>query len=154
LEKFTRAFGRLKKAYRRFKEVVENPFLPEIFSEEFLIEITTKRFEYTYEALWKTVKEFLRLKCVFKRKQKEVDLKHILRGLECNSPKSCFKEAFKEGLISEEYEDTFFYMILLRNRLAHVYDEEMAREIYLKLKEEKFLKAIESVIKNLENEEV
>ncbi len=137
MEKFTRAFGRFKKAYRKFKEVVENPFLPEIFSEEFLIEITTKRFEYTYEALWKTVKEFLRL-----------------RGLECNSPKSCFKEAFKEGLISEEYEDTFFYMILLRNRLVYVYDEEMAREIYLKLKEEKFLKAIESVIKNLENEEV
>ncbi len=137
MEKFTKAFGKLKKAYRKFKGVIENPFLPEIFSEEFLIEITTKRFEYTYEALWKTVKEFLRV-----------------RGLECNSPKSCFKEAFKEGLISEEYEDTIFYMILLRNRLVHVYDEEMAREIYLKLKDGKFLKAIESVIKNLENEEV
>jgi len=126
LEKFTRTFG---------KEVVENPFLPEIFNEEFLIEITTKRFEYTYEALWKTVKEFLRL-----------------RGLECNSPKSCFKEAFKEGLIPEDYEEIFFNMILLRNRLVHIYDEAMAKEIYTELKKEKFLKAIGDVIKNLEKE--
>jgi len=135
LEKFTRTFGRLKKAYRKFKEVVENSFLPEIFNEEFLIEITTKRFEYTYEALWKTVKEFLRL-----------------RGLECNSPKSCFKEAFKEGLIPEDYEEIFFNMILLRNRLVHIYDEAMAKEIYTELKKEKFLKAIGDVIKNLEKE--
>lgn len=135
MEKFTRTFGRLKKAYRKFKEVVENSFLPEIFNEEFLIEITTKRFEYTYEALWKTVKEFLRL-----------------RGLECNSPKSCFKEAFKEGLIPEDYEEIFFNMILLRNRLVHIYDEAMAKEIYTELKKEKFLKAIGDVIKNLEKE--
>jgi len=137
LEKFIRTFGRFKKAYRKFKEVVENPFLSEIFNEEFLIEITTKRFEYTYEALWKTLKEILRL-----------------RGLECNSPKSCFKEAFKEGLIPEEYEETFFYMILLRNRLVHIYDETMAKEIYAELKKEKFLKAIGIVISNLEKEEI
>ena len=75
-----------------------------------------------------------------------------MRGLECNSSKSCFKGAFKVGLIPEEYEETFFNMILLRNRLVHIYDEAMAKEIYTELKKEKFLKAIGDVIKNLEKE--
>ncbi len=112
---------------------MESPFLPEIFKEEFLIEITTKRFEYTYEALWKTLKELLRL-----------------QGLECNSPKSCFKEAFKEGLIDEKYEETFFEMIVIRNRLVHIYDEEMAKEVYLKLKDKKFLLAFEDIAEKIE----
>jgi nucleotidyltransferase substrate binding protein (TIGR01987 family) len=114
--------------------VIENPFLPEIFKEEFLIEITSKRFEYTYEAFWKTIKEFLRL-----------------RGLECNSPKSCFKEVFKEGIIPEDYENIFFKMIILRNQLIHVYDEEIAKDIYLKLKDKRFLSAFKSVLENLES---
>jgi len=111
--------------------------LPEIFKEEFLIEITTKRFEYTYEALWKTIKEFLRL-----------------RGLECNSPKSCFKEAFKEGIILEEDEETVFDMIVLRNQLVHIYDEEMAREIYSKIKDKKFLTVFKNIINRVEKENI
>ncbi|ACN99695.1 HI0074 family nucleotidyltransferase substrate-binding subunit [Sulfurihydrogenibium azorense] len=133
MEKFARSFERFKKAYRKFEEVVNNPFLPDIFKDEFLIEITTKRFEYTYEALWKTIKEFLRL-----------------RGLECNSPKSCFKEAFKEGLITTEYEEVIFDMIVLRNNLVHVYDEEMAKEIYSKIEQDKFLKAFKTIINKIE----
>ena len=136
MEKFTRSFERLKKACRKFEEVIENPFLPEIFKEEFLIEITTKRFEYTYEALWKTIKEFLRL-----------------RGLECNSPKSCFKEAFKEGIISEEDEEIVFDMIVLRNQLVHLYDEDMAKDIYFRIKDKKFLKTFKNIIEKLKMEE-
>ena len=45
-------------------------------------------------------------------------------------------------------------MILLRNRLVHIYDETMAKEIYAELKKEKFLKAIGIVISNLEKEEI
>ena len=110
--------------------------MPEIFKEEFLIEITTKRFEYTYEALWKTIKEFLRL-----------------RGLECNSPKSCFKEAFKEGIISEEDEEIVFDMIVLKNQLVHLYDEDMAKDIYFKIKDKKFLKTFKNIIEKLKTGE-
>lgn len=134
MEKFTRAYERFKRAFQKFREVADSQFLPDIFKEEFLIEITTKRFEYTYEALWKTLKELLRL-----------------QGLECNSPKSCFKEAFKEGLIDGKYEEVFFEMIALRNRLVHIYDEEMAKEVYLKLKNKKFLLAFEDIAKKIED---
>ncbi|MEW5766292.1 MAG: nucleotidyltransferase substrate binding protein [bacterium] len=45
-----------------------------------------QRFEYTFEAIWKFLKEYL--------KQEE--------GIMCNSPKSCFREAFSLGLLTEE----------------------------------------------------
>ncbi len=74
------------------------------FREEFYTEIVVKRFEYVYEALWKVVKEFLRL-----------------RGIECYSPKSCFSELLKEGVISYSEENLLSELIYIRNRLVHVY---------------------------------
>ncbi len=55
--------------------------LEEILKEPFSIIIrdaTIQRFEYTFEALWKFLKEYL--------KEKE--------GIISNSPKACFKEIF------------------------------------------------------------
>ncbi len=94
---------RFEKLFKKFREIVENLVLLEFFKEEFLIEITTKRFEYTFESMWKVVKEFLRNK-----------------GISCNSPKSCFTELVKEGTVSQDYEKTLSEMILIRNSLVHV----------------------------------
>jgi len=135
MEKFTRSFERFKKAYSKFREIVDNKAIPEIFSEDFLIEITTKRFEYTYESLWKTLKEFLKV-----------------QGIECNSPRSCFKEALKEGIIEEKFERLFYDLIILRNILVHIYDENQAKDIYEKIKTQEILEAFQSVIKNLEKQ--
>ncbi len=135
MEKYSRAFERFRKSYKKFREIIENPLFPEIFKEEFIIEITTKRFEYTYKSMWKTVKEFLRL-----------------RGIECNSPKSCFRELLKEGIIPEDFEETLANMVFLRNTLVHVYDEKQAKEIYEKLKSKSILKTFETVINSLESE--
>ncbi|MCX7760598.1 MAG: nucleotidyltransferase substrate binding protein [Hydrogenothermaceae bacterium] len=132
MEKFNRSYERFSKALKKFKEVVDTPLLSEIFSDEFIVEITTKRFEYTYEAMWKAVKEFLRN-----------------RGLECNSPKSCFKELLKEGVIDQEVEKTLSEMVLLRNYLVHVYDESQAKEIYNRIKELDILKTFEVVYRGL-----
>ncbi len=104
------------------------------FSEEFLIEITTKRFEYTYEAMWKCIKDFLEL-----------------RGIECYSPRSCFGALIKEGIVKEEYEPTLAEMIKLRNALVHTYDEEKAKEIYKLIKKEEVydtFKAVYEAIKS------
>ncbi len=135
MEKYTRAFERFKKAFAKFKEVIENPALPEIFKEDFIVEITTKRFEYTYESLWKTVKEFLRL-----------------RGIECNSPKSCFREIIKEGVIPESLEQVLFEMIILRNSLVHIYDENQAKAIYKRIKDKEIIKAFSIILNSLEKE--
>jgi nucleotidyltransferase substrate binding protein (TIGR01987 family) len=135
MEKYSRAFERFKKSFKKFKEVIDNPVIPEIFKEEFLIEITTKRFEYTYESLWKTIKEFLRI-----------------RGIECNSPKSCFREFIKEGIISEDFERILAEMIVLRNILVHVYDEKQAKEIYERVKQKDIIEVFQKIITSLEKE--
>lgn len=133
MEKFRRGLESLEKSLRKFEEAVTNPLFAETFSLEFQIEILTKRFEYTYEALWKAVKEFLRL-----------------RGLECYSPRACFEALFKEGLISEEVAETLFEAILIRNSLVYIYDEEAAFNYFEKLKKKaQFYPPLKASLKNL-----
>ena len=136
MEKYARAFERFKKAFGKFREVIENSAIPDFFKEEFIIEITTKRFEYTYEAMWKSVKEFLRL-----------------RGIECNSPRSCFGELIKEGVISEDYEGILADMIVLRNSLVHIYDEQRAKEIYQEIENKNVLEIFGLVLEALNGSE-
>ena len=45
-----------------------------------------QRFEYTFEAVWKALKAYLA----------------ELEGVVCNSPKQCFREALKAGLLTIE----------------------------------------------------
>ncbi len=74
-----------------------------------------KRYEICYELAWKAVQELLKN-----------------QGLEvCNSPKNCFKQAFKLGLI--EQEEIFANMVEGRNLTTHTYNEALADKIYLEL---------------------
>ncbi len=41
MEKYSRTVEKFRKSLNKFKEIVENPVFPELFKEEFLIEITT-----------------------------------------------------------------------------------------------------------------
>ncbi len=70
-----------------------------------------KRFEFTFELLWKTFKVIAKLE-----------------KLECFSPKSCFKAAFKLGLIEDE--GLFLELIDARNKTAHIYSKKEAQKIY------------------------
>jgi len=71
-----------------------------------------KRYEICYELAWKSIQEAL------KREGLEV----------CKSPKSCFKQAFKQGWI--ENEEVFSEMVQTRNLTAHTYNEDLAKEIF------------------------
>ncbi len=114
MERIQRKFEKFKKALKRFEEIVNSPFFETAFSEEFKIEILIKRFEYLFEALWQFSQAFF-------------------------SPRSCFEALIKEGIVSEGGEHIAFEIIKLRNTIVHVYDEEIAKDIYNKLKQEKFL---------------
>lgn len=50
-------------------------------------------------------------------------------GLEINSPRGCYKQAFKEGLI----EDMIIWndILLARNSTSHIYDEDEIRKLLL-----------------------
>jgi len=77
-----------------------------------------QRFEYTFEALWKFLKEYL--------KEKE--------GIVSNSPKACFKEIFSLGFLTEEETVRCLEMTDRRNDTSHTYKAEVAKLIYSKIK--------------------
>jgi nucleotidyltransferase substrate binding protein (TIGR01987 family) len=133
MDKFRKALKRFEKAFRKYEEIITTPAFKNLFKKEFLIEITTKRFEYTYESMWKCAKEFLRS-----------------QGIECYSPKSCFQALFKEGLIPEEYEEIIGRLVEIRNWLVHVYDEETAEALYEEIADEETYKAIKVVLERIE----
>ncbi len=135
MDKFKRALGRFKKAFKKYEEIVTTPAFKDLFSRDFLIEIATKRFEYTYESLWKCSKEYLRSK-----------------GIECYSPKSCFQALFKEGIIPERYEERMGKLIEIRNILVHVYDEESAEKLYEEIANAETYNAIKQVLEEFGKE--
>ncbi len=95
--------------------------LTEIFKEPYSIIIrdaTIKRFEYTFDTLWKFCKEFLKIK----------------KGVLINSPKDCFREIFSQGLITEEETEKLLEMTDSRNETVHTYKEEVANKIYSEIK--------------------
>ena len=73
------------------------------------------RFELTFEVAWKLV-QFLA------REQ----------GYEVNSPRQAFQRAFTMGWITDE--EVWADIIKARNDAVHVYRQEYARVLYLKLK--------------------
>jgi len=99
-----------EKALNKLKDILNKE------ESEEIRDATIKRFEFTFELSWKSLQEF------FKEK-----------GIICRSPKDCFKQAFSYGLI--ENEDIWINIIQDRNLTTHTYQEELAKEIYLKIKE-------------------
>jgi nucleotidyltransferase substrate binding protein (TIGR01987 family) len=78
-----------------------------------------QRFEYTFESVWKLLKASL----------------DLLDGIVCNSPKQCFREALKAGLLSVEETEICLAMTDDRNLTAHTYIEAIAVAIHRKLPE-------------------
>jgi nucleotidyltransferase substrate binding protein (TIGR01987 family) len=73
-----------------------------------------QRFEFCFELAWKVIQERARGE-----------------GLDCQSPKGCFKLAFKSGWIVDE--TGWLAMIEDRNRTTHTYDEQLARDVFGRL---------------------
>ncbi len=76
-----------------------------------------KRFEFTFDLAWKTLKAYL-------KKEK---------GISCFSPKECFREAFRQGLI--DYDELWLKMTDWRNEAVHSYIEKFAEDLYEKFPE-------------------
>lgn len=73
-----------------------------------------KRFELTFELGWKSAKTYLGNK-----------------GLVCRSPRDCFAEAFRLGLVADD--PLWLKMIEDRNLSVHTYNEKLADDIYGRL---------------------
>ena len=129
-EKYLKRLTSFEKALMKFQN-----FLSLNLDLDVLIEVASKRFEYTFEAMWKVLKLYI----------------SEVKGIECNSPLDCFKSAYQVGLIPEKYEQDFIEMVKLRNEIVHIYNEEIALKIYHQIIPE-YINAMTEVYVNLKKE--
>ena len=120
---FKESLEQLKKAVLKLEKVLE---LPE---NEFIRDSAIQRFEFCLDLSWKTLQKFLKEE----------------KGLICNSPKDCFRQAYSSEVI--EYDIFYLHLVDLRNITSHTYHEELANNVYLELKEA--LEAFKKIIKKL-----
>ena len=105
LNKVLEDFG---KAVKRLEEVLE------LKKTGVVRDSAIKRFELCFDLAWKSIKNYSKI-----------------HGIECYSPRECFKAAFQLKLI--EHDKKWLKMIDDRNLTTHLYKEEQAEKIYLKL---------------------
>ncbi|HLC40549.1 MAG TPA: nucleotidyltransferase substrate binding protein [Methylomirabilota bacterium] len=70
-----------------------------------------QRFEFTFEMAWKALQRYA-----------------LAEGIECVSPRDCFRVGFRLGLIDRD--EQWMAMVEDRNRTSHAYDEDSAKAIY------------------------
>ncbi len=109
-------------ALSKLEEVI---LLPE---NEIHRDASIKRFEFTFELFWKLLK-----------------LKLEIEGIEANSPRKVFQEAYKLRWILEE--EIFLKMLQDRNETSHAYQENVAIRVYKDLK--LFTKAMREIIQRI-----
>lgn len=116
LKQFENAAARLAEALRLEKSTINR-------------DASIQRFEFTFDIAWKTLKEYL--------------LDYL--KIRCVSPKKCFREAYRQGVI--EYEQDWNKMADDRNATSHMYNESLADEVYQKLP--RYLRLFQSLLEQL-----
>jgi nucleotidyltransferase substrate binding protein (TIGR01987 family) len=95
---FVKALGALKKAYGQTKD-------------EYIRDSCIKRFEFTFELAWKTLKRFLKYK-----------------GIDALGSKDVIRFCAREGLILDP--QLWFSFVEDRNRTSHTYEEDASELVY------------------------
>ena len=102
-------FQDFQKAIKKLKEVLE------LEKTEITRDSALKRFELCFDLAWKNIKTLAKQE-----------------GIECYSPRECFKAGFQIKLIQNPQK--WIEMIEDRNKIVHIYKEEYADQVYEKLK--------------------
>ena len=114
--RYKERFEDFEKALKKLKQA----FLEE--ANELVIDGTLQRYEFTFELAWKTIKDYLEY-----------------NGIVSNiaSPRNIIQQAYQSKIIKNG--DIWIQMMLDRNSLSHLYDEQKSKEIYENIKN-KYLK--------------
>lgn len=116
----------LKKATNKLNEALKE----EVTDLE--IDGILHRFEFTFELAWKTMKDFLEYNGISEN---------------IGSPREILRRAFESHLIEDGEE--WINMMLARNSLSHLYNEETSRKIYKEIKEN-YIKLLEKLNQRFE----
>lgn len=105
------AFLKCEKALYSLSVIIDKP----VDKDRAIIDATIQRFEFCIELFWKLLKRILQE-----------------QGLDPKFPKEILQEAFKGELIHEEV--LWLNMLKDRNLTSHTYDEELANEVFTRIK--------------------
>jgi len=86
-------------------------------AKQIIIDGVLHRFEFTFELAWKTMKDYLEYMGITNK---------------IGSPRENIQAAFKQGLIDDG--EIWIEIMLSRNELSHLYDEQISRKIYENIK--------------------
>ncbi len=117
MERYQQRFCQFKKALQKLEAAVsyisgdtvqwDTPVLSDLMKQGLI-----QNFEFTHELAWKLMKDYA-----------EYQSPVIIRG-----SRDAIREAFKMGLIQNG--EIWMEMIQSRNETSHLYDEEIADEVY------------------------
>jgi len=113
MEKLTALVADAKRALSTLREILDEQF------SVIVRDAAIQRFEYTFEVVWKLTREHIK----------------VHEGVVSNSPKTCFRNAFKAGLLDEKETVLAMEMTDDRNRTVHTYHEEVATAIFARIPE-------------------
>ena len=116
-----------KNALERLKEALQEE------PSEIVIDGILHRFEFTFELAWKCIKDYLEYMGISEK---------------IGSPRENIQLAYKNGTISDG--DLWIEMILARNSLSHLYDEQQSRQVYNDIKS-KYINAFEELDEKFDN---
>lgn len=125
MERFEERKQDLIKASNRLEEALSEGI------SDLAIDGVLHRFEFTFELAWKTMKDYLEYQGIIGK---------------IGSPREIIKEAFAAGIIEDG--EIWIKMMLSRNELSHLYDEEASREIYNNIKDN-YMSEIKKLVSKL-----
>ena len=109
MDKLHVSVEQFEKALGRFQEALA------VAPSDMARDSAIHRLEFTLDLSWKVLKTYL----------------EEVKGVVCKSPKECFREAYKQGVIG--YDDVWLKLVDLRNETTHTYNEAYAKEIFAEL---------------------
>ncbi len=127
MERFIQRKEDLIKAYNKLEEALTEE------CTEIVIDGILHRFEFTFELAWKTIKDYLDYMGISEK---------------TGSPREVIQQGFKQGIIDDG--EKWIDMMLSRNQLSHLYNQDISRQIYNNIKNE-YIKLLRALIKKLEN---
>ena len=113
MSRFQERLSDYKNAVDRLEEALKEP------ESEIVIDGVLHRFEFTFELAWKTIKDAL---------------EYLGLVDKTGSPREVIQLSYKQNIIEDG--ELWIEIMLARNSLAHIYDEQQSREIYNKIKNE------------------
>lgn len=118
MSRFEQRKNDYKNALTKLEEALSEDIkeLPEN-TKQIIIDGVLHRFEFTFELAWKTMKDYLEYMGITEK---------------TGSPRENIQAAFKQGIIEDG--ETWIAIMLSRNELSHLYDEQTSRKIYNDIK--------------------